>query len=291
MILLKTQIIFRFCFYICVINFKEIKPMKKLLSKLTSAAAAICISASVYAQTSGTLTCVFTEVAKPAASCYNGNAQHTLALWIQTNAGGFVKTKLRYFGGGTNDHLPTWVSNSGSNVVDATTGATASAWKTYTVTWDGKIGATTTGTLQPDGTYKVAIQSTWSHGTSATAMTTYTFTKGSTAYTRTVTADPNFGTITLNWQPAVTTGINEATANPIISVYPNPTEGVFNVDFKNATSIKVLNTLGAVIYEEKVEQLTEGTKSIDLSNFTNGIYFINVSDGTNSSNHKIILNK
>lgn len=274
--------------------------MKKLLSKLTGAVAVICLTTSLNAQTSGTLTCAFTEVAKPAASCYNGNAQHDLAVWIQTNAGGFVKTKMRYAGGGTSDHLPTWSVNAGgtsgnclsasANVVDATTGATKSTWGSYTVTWDGKMGAATTGTLQPDGVYKVSIQSTWSHGT-ATAMTSYTFTKGSTAYTRTVTADPNFGTVTLNWQPAVTTGINEATSNPVISVYPNPTEGVFNVDFKNATSIKVLNTLGAVIYEEKVEQLTEGTKNIDLSNFTNGIYFINVSNGTNSSNHKIILNK
>ena len=66
---------------------------------------------------------------------------------------------------------------------------------------------------------------------------------------------------------------------------------MFNVDFKNVTTIKVLSALGAVLYEEKIEQLTSGTKSIDLSNFTNGIYFINVSNGTNSSNHKIILNK
>jgi hypothetical protein len=278
--------------------------MKKLLPKLTSAVAAICISASVSAQTSGTLTCSFTEVAKPASSCYSGNAQHALAAWIQTNAGAFVKTKLAYAGccatcGNTQDHVPTWSANAGglstdclnANVVDATTGATRSTWTSYSFNWDGKIGPAATGTLQPDGTYKVAIQSTWNHGT-GTAMTTYTFTKGSTAYTRTVTSDPNFGTVTLNWQPATATGFNEASSvNPIISVYPNPTEGVFNVDFKNATSIKVLNTLGAVIYEEKVEQLTEGTKNIDLSNFKNGVYFINVSNGTNSSNHKIILNK
>ncbi len=301
--LIKIQFLFRLLTYICIYNIKNLNPMKKLISKLSSIVATVCISTSVFAQTSGTLTCSFTEVAKPAASCYSGNAQHVLAAWIQTSAGGFVKTKLAYAACCatcccTYDHLPTWSLNAGgltgdcqnASVIDAATGATRSSWTSYSFNWDGKMGATSTGTLQPDGVYQVAIQSTWNHGT-GTAMTTYTFTKGSTAYTRTVTADPNFGTVTLNWQPALPAGINEATFSPVISVYPNPTEGVFNVDFKNATSIKVINTLGSVIYEEKVEQLTEGTKSIDLSNFTNGIYFINVSNGTNSSNHKITLNK
>lgn len=276
--------------------------MKKLLAQLTSVAFAICISASIYAQTSGTLTCSFTEVTK--SPTYNGTAQHALAAWIQTNTGGFVKTKLAFATCCstcccTYDHLPTWSSNAGgvagdcmnASVVDATAGATRSNWTSYTFQWDGKIGPASTGTLQPDGTYQVAIQSTWNHGT-GTAMTTYTFTKGSSVYTRTVSADPNFGTVTLNWQPGTASSLNEASSiNPIISVYPNPTEGVFNVDFKNVTTIKVLSALGAVLYETKIEQLTEGTKNIDLSNFTNGIYFINVSNGTNSSNHKIILNK
>ena len=280
------------------------KLMKKLLAQLTSIAFAICISTSAFAQTTGTLTCSFTEVAKPATACYNGDARHTLAAWIQTNSGGFVKTKLAYATCCatcccTYDHLPSWSANSGgttgdcqnANIVDATTGATRSSWTSYSFTWDGKIGAATAGTIQPDGIYQVAIQSTWNHAT-GTAMTTYTFTKGSSAYTRTVSADPNFGTVTLNWQPGTASGLNETSSiNPIISVYPNPTEGVFNVDFKNATNFKVLNSLGAILYEEKIEQLTSGTKSIDLSNFTNGIYFINVSNGTNSSNHKIILNK
>jgi hypothetical protein len=276
--------------------------MKKLLSKLTGATAAICISTSVYAQTAGTLTFTFTPVAK--SPCYSGS-QSALAAWIQDNTNAFVKTKLAYAGccstcGNTQDHVPAWSANAGglstdclnANVVDATTGATLSNFSAKSFTWDGKKGAAATGTLQPDGIYKVSIQETWNHGTLGTAMTSYTFTKGPAIDHRTITGDPNFGNILINWQPTTTTGIQEATlSNPEISVYPNPTEGVFNVDFKNATSIKVLNTLGSVIYEEKIEQLTEGTKSIDLSNFTNGIYFINVSNGTNSSNHKVILSK
>jgi hypothetical protein len=275
--------------------------MKKLLSKLTGIAIAICFSSSLSAQTAGTLTFTFTEASH--ASTYNGNAQHVLAVWIQTNAGAFVKTKMRYAGGGTSDHLPTWATqasctggsciSTGCNTLDGLTGATKSTWGTYTVTWDGKKGAAATGTLQPDGIYKVTIQSTWNHGTTGTATTSYTFTKGAAVDQHTVANTTNFTNVAINWQPSTTTGIDEATAeNPSVSVYPNPSNGSFNVDYKNATSIKVINTLGVLAYETKIDEtVSEGTKNIDLSNFANGIYIINVSNGNSSINHKVVLNK
>ncbi len=264
----------------------------------------IILSSSItFAQTQGILTFTFTEI--PKTPTYNGSNQHALALWIQSSTGAFIKTKLAYAGccatcGNTQDHVPTWSANAGglssdclnANVVDATTGATASAWKTYTVSWDGKKGAAATGTLQPDGIYKVSIQSTWSHAGTGTALTSYTFTKGPNVDHQTPNASTTFSNITLNWQPITTTGLNEASINnPEINVYPNPTNGVFNVDFKNANNIKVFNMLGIVVYETKVEQETEGTKNIDLSSFADGIYFINVSNTSGSLNHKVILDK
>lgn len=275
--------------------------MKKLLLKITTVAV-LFFATTLTAQTPGTLTFTFTEASHTAASCYNNNAQHDLAVWIQTSAGAFVKTKLRYVGSGTNDHLPTWASqasctggsatSAGCNTVDGTTGATRAAWSTYTVSWDGKKGAAATGTLQADGVYKVAIQSTWNHGTAGTATSTYTFTKGPSVDHQTPANNTNFTNITLHWQPSSVTGINESAAqNPEIVVYPNPTNGVFNVDFNNANTIRVMNTLGTLVYEEKINDLTPGTKSIDLSNFANGIYMITVSNENGTSNHKIILNK
>ena len=264
--------------------------MKKLLAQLTSVAFVICISTSAFAQTAGTLTFTYTEVAKTASSCYNfSNTQHTFALWIQSNSGTFVKTKIRNWGGITTDHLPTWNSNSGGNTVSATTGATKASFGSGTVTWDG---TDVTGLQVADGIYKVSIEQCWNHGASFITVTSYTFTKGPTADHQLPANTANISGVKLDWVPT-TSSLNDAASsiNPLLSVYPNPTEGVFNVDFKNATNFKVLNSLGAILYEEKIEQLTSGTKSIDLSNFTNGIYFINVSNGTNSSNHKIILNK
>ena len=275
--------------------------MKKLLLKLTMVVATFFIATHLTAQTPRTLTFTFTELAK--TPTYNGNSQHVLAVWIQTNAGAFVKTKLRYVGGGTDDHLPTWgtqasctnpnaVTTGTCNTVDGTTGATRSAWTTYTVTWDGKKGAAATGTLQPDGVYKVAIQSTWNHGTTGTALTTYTFTKGASVDHQTPAANTTYSNVVLHWQPSSTTGIEDNVAlKPEISVYPNPTNGVFSIDYSNAESIKVINTLGVLVYETKIEELSPGTKNIDLSNYANGIYMITVSNDNGSSIHKVILNK
>lgn len=276
--------------------------MKKLLSKLTIIAFAIFFSVSLKAQTAGTLTFTFMPVAK--SPCYQGT-QSALAAWIQTNANAFVKTKLAYAGccstcGNTQDHVPNWSANAGgistnclnANVIDATTGATLNSFTAKSFTWDGKKGAAATGTLQPDGIYKVSIQETWNHGTLGTAMTSYTFTKGPAIDHRIITGDANFGNILINWQPATVTGIDESNSvNPEISVYPNPTNGVFNIDYSKANNIKVINTLGAVVYDEKLDILAQGTKSIDLSNFSNGVYFINVSNSNGSSNHKLILDK
>ena len=276
--------------------------MKKLLSKLSISIVALCFTASLNAQTVGTLTFTFMPVAK--SPCYSGS-QNALSAWIQTSGGIFVKTKLAYAGCCaacccTYDHVPGWSVNAGgvagdcanANVTDATTGATLSSFTAKSFVWDGKnVSGTVNGTTVADGVYQVSIQATWSHGTTSTAMTSYTFTKGPSIDHRTITGDANFGNILINWQPTVT-GINEATSvNPTINVYPNPTEGVFSVDFSNATNIKVINALGIVVYDEKIEQATTGTKNIDLTTFSNGVYFINVSNGTNSSNHKVVLNK
>ncbi len=275
--------------------------MKKAQFKLTLSLLAFFLTNGIFSQTSGTLTCSFTEIAK--SPTYNGgnNNQHALAVWIQTNAGGFVKTKLRNCcGGSTFDHLPTWSVNGGgtsgncsaANVVDATTGATKSSFGAVSITWDGKIGPALTGTLQPDGIYKVSIQSTWNHGTSGTATNSYTFTKGPNLESQTITTDPNWSNINIVWTPGTAAGIfSNSSENSEVKVYPNPTNGVFNVDYVNVKTITVTNTLGMVIYNEKIEGISSGTKSIDLSTFTNGIYFITVSNEKGSYNQKLILNK
>ncbi len=276
--------------------------MKKTLSIIAAFVLTLGSSTSILAQTAGTLTFTFTPVSK--TSCYTGSGttcKWVLASWITNSAGTFEQTTQKYCcNGSTFDHLPTWSVAAGgtagncsaANTTGATTGATLSGFTSagpHTLTWAGK---NKNGTLLPDGVYTLHFQETWNHG-SSTATYTYSFTKGPTSDIQIPTTNATYQTaVSLKWIPTVTTGIEQTVAgNMSITVYPNPNNtGFVNIDFEKADNISVVNTLGVVVLTEKVGS-SVSSKSIDLSAFENGIYFICVSDGDKFSKHKVILNK
>lgn len=254
-----------------------------------------------FAQTTGTLTFTFTQVTH--SPCYTGS-KNVLAVWIQTSSGAFVKTKIRNVGSGTKDHLPTWAVNAGGtasnataaacNVTDAVSGATNTSFTTKTFVWDGKdVNGSSNGTTVADGTYKVTIQETWNHGTSSTTTKSYTFTKGPTADHQTPADNADFTNVVLDWVPSNTTGISQNSFDiNDFNVFPNPNDnGILNVTFSKANSLKIFNSLGEIVYEENINQITDGKKILDLTSFSNGIYFIAVSYEEKASRRKIILNK
>jgi len=196
--------------------------MKKQLLNFAGIALAILFSVNLFAQTSGTFTFSFTPVTMSPG--YTGT-KNVLAVWIQTSAGAFVKTKIRYAGGGTSDHLPTWSVNAGGtagnclsappnpNVTDATTGATLASFTAKTITWDGKnVSGTANGTLVADGAYKITIQETWNHGTGGTVTTSFPFTKGPAADHQTPANTANFTNIKLDWVPIGGASLTVATS-------------------------------------------------------------------------------
>jgi hypothetical protein len=253
-------------------------------------------SAPIIAQTVQSRTFTFTEASH--SSTYNGNAQHDLAVWIEQGsgtAGTFIVTKFRYVGGGTSDHLPTWAAKASAgltntatstscNTATAISGATLSAWSTKTVTWDGKDAS---GNLVADGNYQFVVQSTWNHGTTGTAIRYFPFVKGPGATNPTFTDDANYTGIT-----AVLSSPSFS-IKPEVSIFPNPTNGIINMDFKNeVNNIRIINILGKVVYNEKVtEESTITNKRIDLSNLVGGIYIVSVSNENGTSNYKVVLNK
>ena len=255
----------------------------------------------VNAQTDGTLTFTYTQ-AVPSGTTATKNV---MALWIEDNAGTFIKTKMRYIGGGTSDHLPTWVSKSAQNIVDASSGATlpvttptaVAAFGTKTITWDGKSASTTTTVA--DGTYKVWIESSYCNPQPPNGqhwlITSFTFTKGSTAFHSTPTGDANFSGITIDWVPATSSGVQNMEGKNAVNVYPNPTDGIVKVEIPNALngSISVENILGATVYEENVNISGSTTKTIDLSKLAKGTYFVKVKDNSTKEDQKfkVVLSK
>jgi hypothetical protein len=56
-----------------------------------------------------------------------------------------------------------------------------------------------------------------------------------------------------------------------INVYPNPSNGIFNIHISTGYNITILDVLGKVIY---TEQLQGGTYTINLSHYANGLYIL-----------------
>jgi subtilisin family serine protease len=74
-----------------------------------------------------------------------------------------------------------------------------------------------------------------------------------------------------------------------LTVYPNPTNGLFYVECKNAiSSIQVYNTQGSLVLEKQMSSIKKGVQkiAIDLSNYPSGVYILR-SKGENF-NYKIV---
>ena len=256
-------------------------------------------SKNCLAQTDGTLTFTFTPTSH---NGYSGT-KHNLAVWIQTSSGDFVKTKIRNAGFGTSDHLPTWSVNSGGNannclssscnVTDATTGATLTTYTEKTIIWDGKnVIGTINGTLVADGSYNVVVEETWDHGASGKTLRSFTFTKGPIQDLQNPPNDANFNNIQLNWLPSTSNvKANNLDIKNENRVFPNPSTGIINVEYKNVTKIEVVNIKGEIIINELFENCSNGKKVIDLSKFENGLYFINLYNNEKYTIFDVILNK
>jgi len=94
-------------------------------------------------------------------------------------------------------------------------------------------------------------------------------------------------------QSACETGVTKQEIDNILSVYPNPSTGIFNlnINYSGKTNIKVSNILGVTIMEKQIYVNDNLLENIDLSNNKDGIYFITISTNNYSIVKKIELKK
>jgi hypothetical protein len=99
----------------------------------------------------------------------------------------------------------------------------------------------------------------------------------------------------LNFDPSVigiNTDVNERDNNLNFAIYPNPNKGVFKVqlDLQNTANIEleVKSILGKSVYKEEINNSGMINKSLDLSYLKKGIYFISITDDSNSISTKKI---
>jgi hypothetical protein len=84
-------------------------------------------------------------------------------------------------------------------------------------------------------------------------------------------------------------GIEEVSNNPVISVFPNPSTGLVNVILSGKeNTISVFNMLGEVVYHS---QTSAQTNMIDLTGKPEGIYLIQIDNGSEKFLRKLIITK
>ena len=93
---------------------------------------------------------------------------------------------------------------------------------------------------------------------------------------------------------SLTVSVESNSLNGNVNIYPNPTSDMINIAFNQLSGnckINIANALGATVYEENVDQITNSVKSIDLSKYSNGIYFVNIKVQNNELRYKVVLNR
>nr|WP_321236793.1 T9SS type A sorting domain-containing protein [uncultured Psychroserpens sp.] len=87
-------------------------------------------------------------------------------------------------------------------------------------------------------------------------------------------------------------GVDDYFANNAISVYPNPTKGILNIKLSNTNNLPdsytIYNMLGQVITTKTITQSED--LSIQANLFSEGVYYVKVSKGTNSNTIPFIKN-
>jgi len=89
-------------------------------------------------------------------------------------------------------------------------------------------------------------------------------------------------------KPGVTTHVASKPAEERnLLVYPNPSTGIVHIAINGfegrKLELRVLNVIGSVIYREAITELNDRyTKTLDLSKFASGLYYVKL-DGDNAS--------
>ena len=118
-----------------------------------------------------------------------------------------------------------------------------------------------------------------------------TFTpSANTIYSVTIT-DTTIGcSTTASVSVNIATGLNDQDESKNFKIYPNPTKGIINLEWIVAENknyeISILDSYGKLILKD------ENVKSIDISEYNNGIYILSIKpEYQNVINNKIILIK
>lgn len=78
-----------------------------------------------------------------------------------------------------------------------------------------------------------------------------------------------------------------------VLVYPNPSTGIVHLAINgfmgHRLELQVLNVIGSIVYRETITELNDRyIKTLDLSKFANGLYYVKL-DGDNASEMRKLI--
>lgn len=126
----------------------------------------------------------------------------------------------------------------------------------------------------------------WSNGTSGSFVVFAPKTATVQTFTVTGTSTDNCkskGVLTITVQACL--GLNDVNGD-LINVYPNPSNGLFNIDGVGQALVKVFNQTGQLVYQGEV---TKTNNTIDLTGLAKGIYQVTLQQGNGTVVKKIVL--
>jgi len=83
-------------------------------------------------------------------------------------------------------------------------------------------------------------------------------------------------------------GINESVPQQFVNIYPNPSNGVFNIQLKEESDVFIYSSIGELVYHQKHNM---GKVQVFLDGLTNGIYFVKIKNQHQEEFSKIVYSK
>jgi hypothetical protein len=78
---------------------------------------------------------------------------------------------------------------------------------------------------------------------------------------------------------------NNVVTSSGVEMYPNPTEGKINLELSTNYEVTIINSLGQVVHEAK---LNSGKHELDLVHLAKGLYVVKVKSGKDLVTIKVI---
>ncbi len=95
--------------------------------------------------------------------------------------------------------------------------------------------------------------------------------------------------LTSNCSPAVITTINNNVINyHSLLIYPNPFNTQFTINYEIQSNTALLDVYNIVGEKIQSQTITQNSTVVDLSDQTNGFYFVTITDGANRISKKIV---